>query len=164
MRYRQFLFLSVLILAGFVGQSLLNAGAEQKPGEKVAGATQEEPVAITARTKVEAALESKVITPEDFGNFRFPAINNKGEIAFLALFTKPGAVNNTGQAIFVRQADGSWKITREGEKAVNLSEAIYGFSVPNFNDSGYLTFFSGFGTPASKTAFVPLDPNDPAGQ
>lgn len=168
MRHRQFLFLSVLILAGFIGQSLFNAkanaGAVQKPGEKVTSATQEEPVALTARTKVEAALESKTITPEDFGNFRFPVINNKGEIAFLALFQKPGAVNNTGQAIFVRQNDGSWKITREGEKASNLPESIFGFSVPSFNDSGDLTFFSGFGAPTAKPTFVPLDPNDPAGQ
>ena len=164
MRYRQFTFFSVLILSGLIGQSLFNVGAEQKPGEKSVSSTQtqEEPVALTARTKVEKAMESKVITPEDFGNFRFPVINNKGDIAFLALFMKPGAVNNSGMAVFVRKADGSWKITQEGEKASNLSEGLFGFSVPAFNDNGDLTFYSNFGKPVPENAFVPIDPNDPA--
>lgn len=161
MRYRQFTFFSVLVFSGLIGQSLFSAGAQQKPGEKAAQ-TQEEPVAITARTKVEKTFETKTITPEDFGNFRFPVINNKGDIAFLALFAKPGAVNNSGMAVFVRQADGSWKIMHEGEKASNLSEALFGFGVPAFNDNGDLTFYSNFGKPVATNEFVPIDSNDPA--
>ncbi|MGH9803480.1 MAG: DUF7453 family protein, partial [Blastocatellia bacterium] len=161
MRYRQLFILSVLILGGLcIGRNFFNAGA-QKPGEKADA--QEQPVAVTARTATEKAMDLKAPTPEEFGNFRFPVINNKGEIAFLALFVKPGALNNSGQAIFVRQADGSWKITHEGEKASNLPAAIYGFSVPAFNDNGDLTFFSSYGTSSATPAFVPLDPNDPAG-
>ena len=75
---------------------------------------------------------------------------------------KPGAVNNSGMAVFVRKADGSWKITQEGEKASNLSEGLFGFSVPAFNDNGDLTFYSNFGKPVPENAFVPIDPNDPA--
>ncbi|MFN0112634.1 MAG: choice-of-anchor tandem repeat NxxGxxAF-containing protein [Blastocatellia bacterium] len=163
MRYRQFVFSSILMFSGLcIGQSFFQAGAQQKPGEKAASAAQEEPVALTARTKVEKSLEPRNPGPDEFGNFRFPIINNKGEIAFMALFVKPGASNNSGQAMFVRQPNGSWKITHEGEKPANLADTIFGFGVPSFNDNGDLTFFSGLGDPSKKVAV--LDPNDPASQ
>lgn len=162
MRYRQFTFFSVLVLSGLIGQSLFSAGAQQKPGEKVASSTQDEPVAITSRTKIDKGPETRTPTQEDFGNFRFPVINNKGDIAFLALFPKPTAPNNAGMAAFIRLANGTWKIMHEGEKAANLSEGIFGLSAPSFNDNGDLTFYSSFGKPTGPNVFVPIDPNDPA--
>src|SRR5690349_20261297 len=95
---------------------------------------EEEPVAITPRVRDEKMFDSKPITTEDFGNFRYPVINGTGEVAFLALFPDPKGVNNSGQSLFLRQQNGSWRITREGEKASNLPEAIYGFSMPAIND------------------------------
>lgn len=162
MRYRQFTLFSVLTLSGLIGQSLFNAGAQQKPGEQVASSTQDVPVAITAGTRTEKGPVIRTPTTEEFGNFRFPIINNKGDIAFLALFSKPGAPNNAGMAAFIRMADGTWKVTQEGEKAASLSDGIFGLSAPAFNDNGELTFFSSFGKPSGPAAFVPIDPNDPA--
>ena len=162
MRYRQFAFYSVLLLGGLIGHSLFSAGAQQKPGEKVASSAQDEPVAITAGTRTEKGPVTRTPTSEEFGNFRFPIINNKGDIAFLALFTKPGATNSAGMAAFVRMADGTWKITGEGEKAASMSEGIFGLGSPAFNDNGELTFFSSFGKPSGPNVFVPIDPNDPA--
>lgn len=171
MRNRQFKIFFIAAVGVFcVALSGLNAGAQQNAGKPpvAAGQTvgqtgvQDGPVAITPKTTVEKALPEIVITPEDFGNFRFPLINNKGEIVFLALFTKAGSLNNTGQAIFVRQPGGNWKITREGEKASNLPEGVYGFGMPTFNDNGDLTFFSNFGEAPTAPVYSTADPNDPA--
>jgi hypothetical protein len=160
MRNRQFQFFFFIALGVFCAAlSGLKVGAQQPGGQ---AATQDGPVAITPKTTIEKGQPDIVITPEDFGNFRFPLINNKGEVVFLALFTKTGALNNTGQSIFVRQPDGSWKITREGEKASNLPEGIYGFATPTFNDNGDLTFFSNFGEAPTKPVYSTADPNDPA--
>jgi len=91
-------------------------------------------------------------------------INGIGDVAFLGLYPDPKGVNNSGQALFLRQQNGSWRITREGEKAGNLPEAVYGFSMPAVNDNGDLTFFASYGSPAGRQAQpVVTDPNDPVG-
>lgn len=170
MRLRQFnvkFFLAFCTLCAIIGLSGVDAQEKQnirsgQPKSESVQAIQSEPVAVTERSGRDNIGNTKELTSEDFGNFRFPVINNKGEIAFLALYRNPGAHNNAGQAIFVRQADGSWKITREGEKASNLPEGIFGFAVPSFNDNGDLTFYSTFGSAAAAHAApVAGDPNDP---
>jgi hypothetical protein len=120
----------------------------------------DEPVAVTERITLEKRGESKTVTDEQFGNFRPPIINNKGEIAFVALFSSAKSKNNFAQAVFVRLADGSWKVVREGEKAANLPEPISGFgALPSFNDNGDLTFIAGFGAETRTPAAA--DPHDP---
>lgn len=166
MRNRQTQISFVLALGVFFAALIsFDAGAQQQigniPPPTLQGAPQDGPVAITPKTTTEKAPPEIVITPEDFGNFRFPLINNKGEIVFLGLFTKPNAPNNSGQSIFVRQMDGSWKILKEGEKASNWPHPIYGFGMPTFNDNGDLTFFSSFGAPELAIPRI-TDPNDPA--
>ena len=132
--------------------------AQQKPAQQ----NEDGPVAITERAKVEKPLEVKTITSEDFGNFRPPIINNKGEVAFVSLFSLPDSKSGYSQAIFVRGVDGSWKITRQGEKAVNLPKGIYGFGgLMAFNNNGDLTFIADFGDEPAKPAPA-LDPNDPS--
>ncbi len=175
MRHRHFKVFLILALSALCAMSgIFGVAAQQALNDKnsqtksslasaypVNQADQSEPVAVTERPRREIPGDSKEITPEDFGNFRFPVINNKGEIAFLALYKNPAAQNNASVAIFVRQADGSWKITREGEKASNLPEGIHGFAVPSFNDNGDLTFYSTFGSAADANATPAADPNDP---
>ncbi|MEO6725600.1 MAG: choice-of-anchor tandem repeat NxxGxxAF-containing protein [Blastocatellia bacterium] len=165
MRHRKFNLFVVLTLGTLcVFLAMFSAGAQQKPvkSDPVKNDKQDEPIAITSKAKEEKAPEAKKLTSEDFGNFRFPVINNKGDVAFLALFLDPKGPNNSGQSIFVRQSDGSWKITREGEKAANLAEGVYGFSVPSLNDNGDLTFFATFGSRVSAQApAVVTDQNDP---
>jgi hypothetical protein len=100
-----------------------------------------------------------VVTEEEFGNFRPPIINNKGEVAFISLFSSPKSKFAVGQSIFVRGADGSWKVTRQGEKAIDFPEEITGFGgTLAFNDNGDLTFIGSFGGESPKPAH---DANDP---
>jgi len=139
------------------GQKEASQPAQQKPAPQ----KDDEPIAITERVKVEKPADVKAATGEEFGNFRPPIINNKGEVAFISLFSTPNGVNSFSQSIFVRGADGSWKVTREGEKAVNLPKGIYGFGgLFAFNDNGDLTFIAEFGDHEQKVAPAP-DPNDP---
>lgn len=175
MQHRQYNVFLILTLGALLAMlTVLGAGAQQKgtekvaPGkfeqakEKAAQVKEEEPVAITSKTAAESKpVEARVPTADEFGNFRYPIINNKGEIAFMALFANPNGTNGAGVAIFVRQANGNWKVTREGEKAANLPEGIYGFSMPTFNDNGDLTFYSSFGPYTAPQAAAPIDPNDP---
>lgn len=172
MRHRHFKAFFIFVLGSLCAMPVVfGVAAQQSQNDKnaqvmdslasVAQAYQSEPVPISERVKRETPGDSKEITSEDFGNFRFPVINNKGEIAFMALFKNPTAQNNASVAIFVRQTDGSWKITREGEKASNLQEGIHGFAVPSFNDNGDLTFYSAFGSTAAAHATPAIDPSDP---
>jgi hypothetical protein len=150
------LFSLSVLLAAF------GAGAQQKTAQtrqaqpaqpqKEVQKKEDEPVAITERASVEKKMEPRVIAEDEFGNFRPPIINNKGEVAFVGLFTASKMKAGFGQGIFVRGTDGSWKVTHEGEKAVNLPESIYGFGgLMAFNDNGDLTFIGEFGNEPVKT-------------
>jgi hypothetical protein len=133
----------------------------QKPAAQQPAQKDDEPVAITERAKVEKPVESRKLTGDEFGNFRPPIVNNKGEVAFISLFSAPGSKSGYSQSIFVRGADGSWKVTREGEKAANMAKGIYGFAgLLAFNDGGDLTFIADIGDSAQAEAPAP-DPNDP---
>jgi hypothetical protein len=166
MRNRQSQVFLVLALSVFFAAMIgFDAGAKQQTNDiqptAFEGAIQDGPVAITPKTTVEKGPPEIIITPEDFGNFRFPLVNNKGDIVFLGLFSKQDKTNGAGQSIFVRHPDGSWNILKEGEKAGNWPHAIHGFGMPTFNDNGDLTFFSSFGAPAVAPTTI-TDPNDPA--
>lgn len=167
-RFSRFLMLALVAFVALL--SVFGAGAQQQQGDKskAAQTKEEEPVAITPKVVKEKVVEApKTPGPDEFGNFRFPLINNKSEIAFLALYSNPNGLNGASQSIFVRQPDGKWKLTREGEKAVNLPEGIYGFSMPSFNDNGDLSFYSSFGSMMggqTRVAAAPADPNDPVSQ
>jgi hypothetical protein len=150
-------------LFGFFG-----VGAQQQPEQKAQQAQQkeDEPVAVTERAKVEKKVEPVAITDEQFGNFRPPIINNKGEVAFIGLFSSSKSRSGSGQALFIRSSDGTWRVTRQGEKAANLAEGIAGFGgVLAFNDNGDLTFIAEFGSGPEKSdpaKTIPgSDPNDP---
>lgn len=135
----------------------------QSPIQPPPSAKDDEPVAVTDKIAVEKKTETKAPGEEAFGNFRPPIINNKGEIAFVSLFNSQKARDGFAQSIFVRSPDGSWKVTRQGEKAVNLPKGIDGFGgLLAFNDNGDLTFIADFGDDGPKPAPAPAhDPNDP---
>src|SRR5262245_61084009 len=89
---------------------------QQKPTRTpIKPANDDEPVAITDRAKVEKKIANKELTEDQFGNFRYPIIINKGDIAFIALFTSSTTKSGSDQAVFMRKADGSWKVFRRGE-------------------------------------------------
>lgn len=152
----------VILILLMIGMSLpaIRTGASAVQDPKPKAGQPDEPQAVTQRTRIEKPGESAALTPEQFGNFRFPTINNKGEVAVLALFPVNDKERRFGQAIFIRRPDGSWKVVPEGTKADNLPEPIHTFSSPSFNDKGELTFLAGFGAPGKKAA-TPIDPNDP---
>src|SRR5262245_48663219 len=58
---------------------------QQKETQQPAQQKDDEPVAITERTRIEKPLEARAIAGDEFGNFRPPIINNKGEVAFISL-------------------------------------------------------------------------------
>jgi hypothetical protein len=167
-RQRKISFLSLLTIgslflvfsAGAQQQKTSEQSAQSEKASRSQEGKDDEPVAITEKSKPEKSIVTKVITEDQFGNFRFPIINSRGEVAFIGIF-KSNKAKGFAQAIFVRLADGSWKIIPEGEKATNLSEPIYGFSSPGFNDNGDLTYIANYGVAEDKPA-TPVDPNDPA--
>jgi len=132
----------------------------QQPKSQPAQQSEDDPIAITERVIVEKPAASQAAPSSDeFGNFRPPVINHKGEIAFISWFSSPKSPEGFGQSFFVRGADGSWRITRQGEKAANLPKGIYGFSsLYSLNDNGDLTFTASFEDESSKEA---PDSNDP---
>ncbi|MGE0127445.1 MAG: choice-of-anchor tandem repeat NxxGxxAF-containing protein [Blastocatellales bacterium] len=143
------------------GQAPAQRPVGQKDAQQPVQQKDDEPVAITERVKVEKPVEVKAPTADQFGNFRPPIINNKGEIAFISLFNSPKAKDGFDQSIFVRGAGGSWKITSQGEKAVNLPQGIHGFGgLLAFNDNGDLTFIADYGDHSPKPAPA-SDANDP---
>jgi hypothetical protein len=163
------IFFILALVSGCALFGFSGAGAQQKPEQKAQQAQpkEDEPVAITERAKVEKSVEPVVITDGQFANFRAPIINNKGEVAFVGLFSSSKTKSGSGQALFIRSSDGTWRITLEGEKATNLPEAISRFgAVTAFNDNGDLTFIAEFGSrPAKSDPANPVpgsDPNDPA--
>src|SRR5262245_16464958 len=126
----------------------------QKPSSQPAQKSEDEPVAVTERIVVEKPSEGRAAPKSDeFSNFRPPIINNKGEIAFVSWFSPPNPKDGMGQAYFVRLADGSWRVTRQGEKADNLPKGINNFSSTySFNDNGDLTFIASFEDASAKPA------------
>jgi hypothetical protein len=160
---RNVFFLGAVVCFGALG--LMGAGAQQPVPQKPKSAGDEEPVAVTERAKIEKKVEAGAVTSEQFGNFRFPLINNKGEIAFVALSPSPTVKNGADQAVFVRKADGSWSVMRRGEKAVNMAEPVGTFgTMPSFNDSGDFTFIAEFDLPEGKapSAAPAVDPLNPS--
>jgi hypothetical protein len=136
----------------------------QRPNSQPAKQSEDEPVAITERITIEKPSEGRAAPKSDeFGNFRPPIINNKGEVAFIAWFSQPTPKDGLGQSFFVRGADGSWRVTPQGEKAANLPKGINSFgSQYSFNDNGELTFIAAFEDQSAKPAPAPAtDSNDP---
>jgi hypothetical protein len=135
--------------------------AAERAQAQPAQAPDDEPIAVTEKSKPAKVITPKIIGEDQFGNFRFPAINNKGEVAFVGLFKSTKNKQGYGQAIFIRLADGGWKVISEGDKATNLAEPIYGYGLPAINDNGDLTYIANYGSDEKKPT-TPLDPNDPA--
>lgn len=105
------------------------------------------PVALTERTKPTATPAVQEITEGQFATFGFPSINNKGAIAFLGRFPSASAPDKTGQAIFVREPDGTWHVTRRRDKTLNDGWVMTDFNNPVINDNGDLAFSGNFADP-----------------
>ena len=149
------LFLLIVILICLASSAFSGAGAFQSSGQttqsppsKAAQDQDPVPVPITAREKpATRSTASTDVTPEQFANFGFPSINNKGEIAFLAYFPDPAKAQTYGHAIFVRMPDGTWRVSYVKEKTLNDNWVMTGYSTPTIADNGDLAFSGNFGEP-----------------
>lgn len=158
-RQRRSSFFFIFLIGALV--SVFGVGAQQQKPAQSPQAKDDEPVAITEKSKPATPAAGKIVGEDQFGNFRFPIINNKGEVAFLGLFKSTKSKQGYGQAVFIRSVNGGWKVVLEGESAANLPEPTHGFGLPTFNDKGDLTYVANYGVEESKPV-VNLDPNDPA--
>lgn len=136
-----------------------SAPAETKP---VSESADDEPVAVTERTKRVAPVVQPVLTADQFANFRPPFINDKGEIAVLGLFTDPTNPSRVGQRLVIRSADGKWRVLmNQGESTVDSKVRISAFGLPHVNGVGEVTFMAN-GPEVAAAPAVSTDPNDPA--
>jgi hypothetical protein len=131
--------------AGFC--SVVSARQQQGPSAPQKAPQDPDPVAITPRAKPQENNSTQEIGEGQFGTFVYPVINNKGAVAFVGRFPLP-TPQKAGQSIFIRAADGTWQIVREGDKATNLDEPLLSFNNPTLNDQSDLTFISSFGQSA----------------
>jgi hypothetical protein len=155
-------FLTVFSLALCASAWLWQTGAnaQQPPARPAKPPTgEDEPVAVTAKTPEpkfdEAAKPAPTLLPNQFGNFRFPSTNGKGQVAFVAIHTAPGTAKGTGQTVFVANPEGPWKALREGEKIVNLKDEFSQIGNISINEAGDLTFVAQLAGP------LPDNPNAP---
>lgn len=147
------LAITALLLGGTTGRA--QQGAGQKPPKPAVPIVEDEPVAVTEKSKAEKTVSPNEIGPDQFGNFRFPVINNKGDIAFIGLFNSKVKKNASDFAVFVRKTDGSWKITGAGEKPIDQSEPLIGMGASAaLSDGGDLTFVGEFELPAASKSPV----------
>lgn len=133
--------------SAFAGASAFQQPSQTGPEQKKPATKDEDPVAITERSKSTKPAEVAQIGNDQFGSFGFPVINNRGDVAFVGRFPSSSSPQGFGQAIFVKGADGSWTMVRNGDKAANLGEPILGFNNPTINENGDLTFIASYGTP-----------------
>lgn len=145
-----------------VAQEKKPAAAPAKKGQEKAG--EDEPVAITEKTKKSTQLEVVTITESQFGNFRFPQIDDKGAISVLGLYNDEKAEGRVGQRLFTRGGDGKWRISlSHSEPSGPAGEKLTTFGVPQINGNGDTVFLGAF---AAGKVEPPrnVDPNDPAAQ
>jgi hypothetical protein len=123
---------------------------------------EDEPVAVTEKTKRAAPVVQPVLTVDQFANFRPPFINDKGEISILGLYTDPSNPSRVGQRLVSRGVDGSWRVLmNQGEMTSDTKVRISAFGLPHVNGLGEVTFMAN-GPDSGPVQSAPTDPNDPA--
>ncbi len=156
---RTIFFCSILLGSLMI---IFGARAQEKAPRPPSSPTKdEEPVALTERSKPVTKDPATILTEDQFGSFRYPIINNRGDVAFVGLFSSTKSKDGSSSAIFIRSGDGKFIRLNDGEKASNLQEPIQEFVLyPEFNDNGDLTFIGSMEKESEKSAST-LDPNDP---
>jgi hypothetical protein len=135
---------------------------QSKPTAAQPAAQDDEPVALTEKTKRPTVIVQPVLTSDQFANFRPPYINDKGEITVLGLFSFPDAPSKVGQRLVARSLDGKWRVLMaQGETSTDTKVRLESFGLPHVNGNGDVTFVAnGPAGPSAPTD--PVDSNDPA--
>jgi hypothetical protein len=126
---------------------------------------EEEPVALTERSKPAPAAQTLEVTADQFANFRSPIVNAAGEIAIFGLHALPNEPSRAGQRLYLRTLDGNWQLLlREGEETPDTHLKLTELTKPSLSSQKEATFISQFRS-TKETDQVPepvIDPNDPA--
>ena len=133
--------------------------AQPKPQEE------EEPVALTERSKPTPTVQSVEVTPDQFANFRTPMVNANGEIAVFGLHTQPGVINGSGQRLYLRTLDGNWQpLLLQGEETLDTHLKLIELTKPSITSRKEATFISQFSPKKAneEKASPVIDQNDPA--
>ena len=143
-------------------------GATQDPTKPVQPKPpqeEEEPVALTERTKPAPVVQSEEVKPDQFANFRSPLVNAVGEIAVFGLHTQPGAINGSGQRLYLRSLEGNWlPLLLQGEETVDTHLKLIELTKPSLSSRKEATFIAQF-SPKKEKDQAPgpvIDQNDPA--
>jgi len=121
---------------------------------------------VTERRKPVVQATPVPVGPDQFANFGFPSINHKGDVAFLGRYPSPSSPQGVGQAIFIKFANGTWRVVRENEKILNLDAHVTDFTNPVINDNGEVIFIAQFKTapalqPVNSQTEKPGEPSVP---
>lgn len=155
-----FLLLGAGLLSGII------FAAAQDPTKPVQPKPQEEeePVALTERSKPAPTVQTKEVAPDQFANFRTPLVNKLGEIAIFGLHSLPDAPNQAGQRLYLRTLDGNWNLLlREGEQTIDTHLNLTEILKPSLSSQKDATFVSQYRSASGTQEQEPsIDPNDPA--
>jgi len=155
--YRISLFVCLSIALGAIGVFFQSVTAQQnktaphrnvptKEVQKPAkpATNDDEPVAVTPKnapdTETATPKPAPTLRPDQFGNFRNPTTNSKGQVAFLGLHNAPGTSAGYGHAVFIFNPDGTWNVFRENQKLLNLKDDVISVNGISINENGDLTF------------------------
>lgn len=126
---------------------------------------EEEPVALTERSKPTPTVQALEVTADQFANFRSPIVNALGEIAVFGLHSQQDAANRSGQRLYLRTNDGNWQLLlHQGEETIDTHLKLTELTKPSLSSQKEATFISQFrSTKEKEQAPDPsIDPNDPA--
>jgi len=126
---------------------------------------EEEPVALTERSKQAPIVQALEVTPDQFANFRSPSVNDLGEIAIFGLHLLREEPSQSGQRLYLRTLDGNWQLLlRSGEEAADMHINLTELTKPSLSSQKGLTFISQFRS-TKEIERIPeplIDPSDPA--
>jgi hypothetical protein len=116
----------------------------QDKAQKPKSVAEEDPVPVTERRSAEIRGVVPDISPNQFGTFWSPDINEKGDVSFIGRF--PAGASGIDHAIYVRHSDGKWETLAPGQKIANIEDTINAFGGNvTMNESGDLSFIASLG-------------------
>ena len=156
-----FLLLGAGLLTGII------FAATQDPTKPVQPKPQEEeePVALTERSKPAPSVQALEVTPDQFANFRSPTVNELGEIAIFGLHSVRDASSQAGQRLYLRTLDGNWQLLlRAGEEVPEMGLKLTELTKPSLSSKKESTLLSRFKSTTEKEPVAEplIDPTDPA--
>ncbi len=120
--------------------SALSCAAFAQPAQPPA--SEDGPVAITARTNVKAPVAEAPKLPQKnaLGGITYPILNSNGDVIFHARYATGKSMSDYISAYFTYKPDGTWKIFEGADKGLNFSEKLISLGNVSANGNGDLIF------------------------